>query len=87
MTNMLHFESADGDVLDVPHMADALRFKEVRALRKKYKDDAEALGDAFLEKAMSKENLAIIENFTMRDYNRFISAWMEVEDEDDSLGE
>ena len=87
MTNKLHFESSDGVVLDVPFMSDALRFKQVRALRKKYKDDAEALGDAFLEKAMSKEDLDKIENFTMRDYNRFISEWMEVEDGDDALGE
>lgn len=76
----LHFTAADGTTIDVHYMMDKLPYKKMRAIRKKFKDDSEAMGDAMLEAALGKEDLEKVENLSLRDFNAFMTQWSETED-------
>lgn len=75
-----HFEASDGTKIDVPFLNDKLSYKQARKLRKQYSDNTEELGDAFTEAALDKADLEKVENLSLRDYNRFVTGWMEAED-------
>lgn len=81
-----HFVSGDGETkLDVHYLNDKLSFKQANALRKKHKDDNEALSEAFMKAALTKEEFTKVEELSLRDYQRFMSEWAEAEDT--SVGE
>ena len=84
-TEKLVFESSTGEKFVVPYLKDALSMKQMRNLRKKYKDDFEELSFAFLEEVLSKEDFERVENLSLRDFEKFNAAW--IENEDDGLGE
>ena len=84
-TEKLVFESSKGEKFVVPYLKDALTMKQMRALRKKYKDDFEEMSVAFLKEVLSKDDFERVENLSLRDFEKFNSAW--IENEDGGLGE
>lgn len=81
----MKFETSTGEKLEVPFFYDALSARQVRAIRKKHKDDAEELGNAFMETALPKEDYERVMDLSLRDFERFSNEWME--NEDGSTGE
>ena len=75
-TEKMQFESSNGEKFELPFLADALSVKQARALRKKHKDDVEALSDAFMEAALPKEDYDRVMELSLRDFERFSSEWL-----------
>lgn len=84
-TEKMKFEASNGKKFEVPFLADALSMKQARAIRKKHKDDADALGDAMMEAALPKEDYDRVMELSLRDFDRFSAEWTEAKDA--SLGE
>lgn len=78
-----HFTPSDGDEIVVPYMQDAIPYKKLRALRKKFKgdDQSEDLQDAMLDAALDKETKDRVENFSLRDYVGFVNGWGEADED------
>lgn len=81
-----HFVSADGNTkIDVHFLNDKLSYRKAKKIRDEYKDRQDELGDAFMEAALTPEELEKVENLSLRDYTTFMQGWMESEGND--LGE
>lgn len=82
----LKFETSTGDLIEVPYLADAFTFKQLRTIRKKATVGGELDGEVFqdlLIDALPKETKDTIENLSVRDFTAFIEQWNEV----DEMGE
>lgn len=75
-----HFTAGDGTKIDVHYLNDKLSFKAAKKLRKEHGNNNEALADAFMEAALTSEELDKVENLSLRDYGRFMTGWMESEE-------
>lgn len=73
-----HFTTADDKTLDLPFLKDALTRKAFKAVFKN-SDDATDLDDDELFKAakFDKATMDVIDNMSMRDYEKFITEWTE----------
>ena len=80
-----HFTTADDKTLDLPFLKDAITRKEGKKLFKAGK--AEDVDDdaLFTAAKFDKATMDIIDNMSMRDYERFITEW--TEQGDTPLGE
>lgn len=77
----LHFETVDGDVIDVPFAKDSIRRKAMLAFHKKSRkegfDPADTDDEMFKAAGIDKKTFDIIDNMTVADYNAFVTKWME----------
>lgn len=81
-----HFETSDGDKIDIPFMKDGIRRKAMNKLNKDYKDRQEEMDEGLLRAAkIDKKTMDIIDEMTLRDYQSFMLGWSEQDDV--SLGE
>lgn len=82
-----HFEASTGEKFEVGYMNDLLSYRKAKNLRKKYKDDAEGLAEAFIEQALDEATLDKVENLSLRDFNDFMTGWTQTDDDKDAAGE
>lgn len=82
-----HFTASTGEKFAVGFMNDLLSYRKAKNLRKQYKDDPEALADAFIDQTLDADTLEKVENLSLRDFNDFMTGWTQNEDDKDSVGE
>lgn len=85
--NKFKFTTSHGETIEVPYMKDNLTMKQAKKIRKDYKDDSEALGEAMVAAAMDDKILEKVENLSINDYEKFMAGWTQSDGEDVSLGE
>ena len=76
-----HFTTSDSDDITVPYAFDSIRRKEMRKITNQYKDNQEDMDLALMKAAgFTKEQLDMVDNMTMRDYQKFTTGWMDSDD-------
>ena len=79
-----HFTRSTGDKVAVPLLKDSLSMRKMQKLQKQYKDDGQQLSEKVMEAVLGKKLTdEILDDWSMRDYEGFVTGWMSSEENDE----